>query len=289
MPIRKNMKHTGRKGKEKTVPTAFLPKENPEMVLSVPELPAEKLLRQDSVRAMEDHAAVIIHELKGPMQALTAQMQVMQALLHKEGNTRHDQRFSLIYAEIDRLSMLLSQYLNLGRENDHPGEALHLPTLALETAQLLRSLCLKQGATLEVEDTVEFPVLLGDELSIRRILSNLIINAAQAQVEPGHHIRISFAFTKDTLSMTVENDGPPITCQPIEKIFQPRYTTKPNGTGLGLFASRMLAKEYGGDLTVSSNPRRTAFTLTLPREKQEKEAPSESIKPQKKQEIRQIS
>lgn len=279
MPIRKNMKHTSRRGKEKTLPAAFRQTETPEETqLPLPvEIPAEKLLCDDSIRVMGEHAATIIHELKGPMQALTAQLQVMQTLLHKQGNTRHDQRFSLIYGEIDRLSTMIQQYLRMGKTEESTGEPLHLPTLAQETAQLLRSLCLKQGAELTVEDRLDFPMLNGDEGSIRRILVNLVINAAQAQTEPGHSIHIFFGEDGDTLSLTVENDGPPISCRPLEKVFQPRYTTKKNGTGLGLYASRLLAREYGGDLTVESCSGRTAFTLTLPRTAGEAALPTAAL------------
>lgn len=94
------------------------------------------------------------------------------------------------------------------------------------------------------------------------VFINLIRNAIQALNERGY-IKIVFAESKKDFSVQFENSGPSIPEEHLEKIFEPLFTTKQEGTGLGLASCKNIVENHGGRITVANNP--TRFTVILPK------------------------
>jgi len=228
--------------------------------------PTEYEIKQDDMRLLNEQTAMIVHEIRSPIQALKAQLTAMERQLHQKGVSEQDARIRMMQNALNGMNSLLSQLLVLGRMPEEELTALSLPVMAEETLQLLRGLCIKAGVTAEAE-AAEMPHVTGNEQGVRRILLNLVVNAVQAmEEETGHSIRITFARRDGMQTVTVANDGPMITAVPPEKVFEAYFTTKADGNGLGLYGCRQLADSMGGSLTVETAPERTAFLLTLPEE-----------------------
>jgi signal transduction histidine kinase len=116
--------------------------------------------------------------------------------------------------------------------------------------------------TLELGDSL--PLIQGDERFLRQMLVNLVKNAMAAMISGGI-IRIKTWYSNDFIYMTVEDTGSGIPAELIHKIFEPYFTTKVDGTGLGLTMSYKVVKEHGGDIGVQSEAGKgTCFTITLP-------------------------
>jgi len=106
-------------------------------------------------------------------------------------------------------------------------------------------------------------IILADRIKINSLFYNLITNAVQAMENKGIiTIRISDK-SNDEIQIEIEDDGPPIPEEDIEKIFEPLFTTKQSGTGLGLASCSNIVKQHGGTISVKNNP--TTFTVILPK------------------------
>jgi signal transduction histidine kinase len=106
-----------------------------------------------------------------------------------------------------------------------------------------------------------------DGAKIRQVLVNLIQNAAEAMGEAGGHVtvRASVLAASDTVVLAVEDDGPGIARDDLDRLFEPFFTTKFTGTGLGLTISKSLIEQHGGRIEVESEPGRgSTFFVFLP-------------------------
>jgi signal transduction histidine kinase len=107
--------------------------------------------------------------------------------------------------------------------------------------------------------------VIADRDHLRQVLLNLVLNAAQAMRARGGSVTLGAAATRDGAVITVTDTGPGIPPDVLPRIFDPYFTTRPDGLGLGLTISRRIVEAHGGVLDVESRPGRTVFSLTLPR------------------------
>jgi signal transduction histidine kinase len=127
------------------------------------------------------------------------------------------------------------------------------------------------GVTLTNAVPGNLPPILGDPVSLRRILDNLLRNALESLPPRGGLVTVDGALEKDedfgnpVVLLTVSDSGAGIPPGDLDRIFQDFFTTKPQGTGLGLSNVRRLAGDLGGSVKVASQPGRgTTFTLSFP-------------------------
>jgi len=113
------------------------------------------------------------------------------------------------------------------------------------------------------------PRVLADPAGITQICLNVIKNAFDALSVSGSKLTVRSRADPSRLRVIVEieNDGPAIAEEAMARIFRPFNTTKPSGTGLGLYVSRQIARDHGGDLGAQNFPGGVRFTLTLPAER----------------------
>jgi signal transduction histidine kinase len=151
---------------------------------------------------------------------------------------------------------------------DDPAQAhavLDLAGLSAEAVIMLESRTEERGITIELGGSERLGAR-GEERAVRQILVNLIVNAIRYSPDNGV-IRLSFARTAGTASVTVSDQGPGIAAGDEQRIFERFEQAEPKegSTGLGLAISRRLARSMGGDVTLDSAPGEGArFTLTLP-------------------------
>jgi len=140
-----------------------------------------------------------------------------------------------------------------------------LASLSAEAVIMLESSAEERGVHIQLERPEPLRAR-GQERAVIQILVNLIVNAIRYSPENGT-VRLSFARTAGTASVTISDEGPGISAGDEQRIFErfERAHTKEGGTGLGLAISRRLARSMGGDVTLDSAPGEGArFTLTLP-------------------------
>lgn len=160
---------------------------------------------------------------------------------------------------------LLSVLRSMSEDPSEVHGHIDLAALAAEAVIMLESSAEERGIQMEIEPAEPLRAR-GEERAVIQILVNLIVNAIRYSPD-GAAVRLSFARSRATASVTIADQGPGVGPGDEERIFErfERAHSKEEGTGLGLAISRRLARSMGGDVTLQSTPGRGAqFTLTLP-------------------------
>jgi signal transduction histidine kinase len=138
--------------------------------------------------------------------------------------------------------------------------------LARQTAALFARDAERRNLLLEFDGPAEEILVLASEDALGEVLSNLIVNAIEAQPNGGR-VRVGLMRERDRIEIRVEDDGPGISQEHRAKMFQPYFSTKATGTGLGLSIVARRVDEMGGTISCKSPVRAgkgTRFVLTLP-------------------------
>jgi len=168
--------------------------------------------------------------------------------------------------ELRRVNGILQQLLESGRPAPLRATATDLGRLLADSAELMSPSLRRRGVTLQVEVAGDLPPVAVDAAKIRQVLVNLIQNAAEAMPEGGHvDLRASRFPEGEGIVITVADDGPGMSAEVRDRIFEPFFSTKFTGTGLGLAITRSLVAQHGGRLDCDSEPGRgTTFFVMLP-------------------------
>lgn len=222
--------------------------------------------RQESLRLLGENAAGIIHELKAPLANISAYLQLMERKLRQRGIALEEMPLPIIYQELRRMSGLCRQTMELICPRDQEDQ--YDPAqLARDTAALFRPLAAEHGVELRLKICEPLPPVEISAGQLRRLLINLLSNAEQALRSYRQGGRISLALAEDNgdLLCAVRDNGPGMDGATLERIFDRYYTTKPEGSGLGLPLCAQIIHDCRGTLTAFSSPGEgTVFLLRLP-------------------------
>jgi two-component system, NtrC family, sensor histidine kinase PilS len=222
----------------------------------------ESRMRQaDRLATVGRMAANIAHEIRNPLASLTGAIEVLTSP-HTAEDAR--ERLSQIVArESERLNHIIKNFLEYARPAPLSIATFDVAAAAEEVLLLLEHRASPGSLKVmrEFAPSVLWPV---DAQQFRQILWNLCLNAVEAMPEGGE-LRVAVAIFGDTLEVTVGDTGEGIAAGDISHVFEPFFSTKSEGTGLGLALVHRIVQEHGGDIDVRSSPGLgTTFTLTLP-------------------------
>jgi len=222
-----------------------------------------ELAERERMAVLGQMAASVSHNLRNPLSSMKTVLQVQLENPDLPLDVRRD--CTLIVGEIDRMSAKLTQLLHYAKPTVH-GERVAAVAVAAQTAWLFGRDAERRNVRLEFEKPTHEIMAQASEEALSEVLSNLIVNAMEAQPDGGR-VRISVGRYDGRLDIVVDDDGPGITQELRAKIFQPYFTTKATGTGLGLAIVARRIEELGGTLAIESPLHRgkgTRFHLTLP-------------------------
>ena len=222
-----------------------------------------ELAERERMAVLGQMAASVSHNLRNPLSSMKTVLQVQLENPDLPLDVRRD--CTLIVGEIDRMSAKLTQLLHYAKPTVH-GERVAAVAVAAQTAWLFGRDAERRNVRLEFEKPTHEIMARASEEALSEVLSNLIVNAMEAQ-PGGGRVRISVGRYDGRLDIVVDDDGPGISHEVRAKMFQPYFTTKATGTGLGLAIVARRIEELGGTLAVESPLRHgkgTRFHLTLP-------------------------
>jgi signal transduction histidine kinase len=213
-------------------------------------------------------AAGVSHELRNPLGAMALHLDLLQEELYDlapESATQVADVLAEIKTQMARVDDLLQDYLSLLRVSTIERTPQHLGDLLQAWAGEWQQLAQSQGVTLRLEGVEHLGTLALHASTFRRALLNLVQNALDA-MPPGGTLTMRGQRTATHVQLQVQDTGSGIAAATLAQIFEPLYTTKPGGTGLGLYIVQEIIAAHGGQVTVESVAGQgTTFTITLPR------------------------
>lgn len=217
-----------------------------------------QLQREERYNAVGHLAAAIAHEVRNPLASLSGAVQ----LLHKaEADVPLHE---IILREVGRINELVTQFLETTRPAALHKRLVELGMLVGEVVGTFAKDRRYREAIRVVEEVDELPLLEVDPERIRQVLWNLLLNAAQA-MPSGGMIHVSAVQVGERVRLMVTDEGVGISDEDLGRVFDPFYTTRQGGTGLGLATVERVAREHGGSVWVRSEPGGgTAIAIWLP-------------------------
>ena len=219
-------------------------------------------LRLERMICVNQLAAGIAHEIRNPLTSIKGFIQLMARRGDRPVSLEH---LEIIISEIGRIDNLISEFQMLSRPLKEPlVEKINVYKLVNDVLLLMEGQFRNKNIAFPPQLPLAGGCILGDADQLKQVFINLVKNALEA-VPIGGKVIIVASCQQDMIAVTIENDGDGIAPEIIEKLGTPFFTTKANGTGLGLSVCYSIVQNHGGKIMISSLPgRRTAFTVLLP-------------------------
>ncbi len=221
----------------------------------------ETLLRSERLAAIGRIAAQITHEIRNPLSSISLNAEELGERLRDGPQAA---LCDAIVREVDRLAAVTEEYLRFARLPKPQPVRTDVNEAVRDLLDFVRPELKAGGVQLDQQLAVQVPEVLVDVGQLRQLLLNLVRNAREA-MPAGGALRVSTALTAGFVAIAVQDAGPGIPPERLQRIFDPFFTTKERGTGLGLALAQEIAQEHGGQLTCQSAlGTGTTFTLRLP-------------------------
>jgi len=209
-------------------------------------------------------AAAVAHELKNPLVSVRT---LAQLLPEKFDDAEFRNEFStLALSEVDRINEMVERLLDFARPSQPSVEAVDVNRLLEDTIALLKPQTAENNVKVEALFTAPEATLMGDATQLKQVFLNLALNSIQALGHQGAlTVRTSNPADSSELVVEIVDDGIGIPEDKIDKVFDPFFSTKPHGTGLGLTISQMIVLQHSGTMEVKSQEGKgTTFIVRLP-------------------------
>jgi PAS domain S-box-containing protein len=211
---------------------------------------------QDKMASLGRVAAGMAHEIRNPLSGINIYLNTLKKLHHKNGS---EEKVKQILGQIQSASRKIESVIRRVMDFAKPGEPkltlidLNIPVT--EAINLSAVTMRKSGIVLEKALSENLPSCNADPTLIEEMVLNLLNNAAGAMktMAEGKKILITSSVEGDGILLTVSDSGPGIAPEIRDKIFDPYFTTKSDGTGIGLSISHRIVTDHGGSLTVSDS------------------------------------
>lgn len=235
----------------------------------------DKLNHMERLSSLGKMAASLAHQIRTPLSAaiLYAANLGNQKLPLASRNVFQKKLMS----RLEALEAQVSDILMYARSGEQSVKVLDAVDIVEGVLGSVASVVQKSGANLSSDIGPRPMTVLGNVTALNGAISNLVTNAIEAGAK---NVKIELVADTKNVMISVKNDGPMIKLEVRAHIFEPFYTTKSNGTGLGLAVVAAVAKVHQGDIRLVSNEKETVFTMIIPKYEGVLE-PSESFKDEK--------
>ncbi len=227
----------------------------------------EETIHSERLSALTMLAAGVAHELGNPLNSLNIHLQLIERKLRKVPEAaRKELQDSLEIAreEIHRLDAIIHQFLGAIRPAHLELRLENINVLVQESVAFLQPEIEDRNILVEQELRADLPLLEIDRAQMKQAVYNVIKNAFQA-MKTGGILRIRTDLDDHFVSITFADTGGGIAPENLSKVFEPYYTTKASGSGLGLLIVRRIVREHGGEIDlVSGEGKGLTFTIRLP-------------------------
>jgi signal transduction histidine kinase len=221
----------------------------------------EQNLATDRLKLVGTMSASLAHEIRNPMASIRSMIELLSSTQRRQEVI--ETIVQIIPTEIDRITKIVTDLLDFSKPKVFNKSNHNLKFFLDDLLFLMDREIQKHNLTLEksIEETAE---IFADRNELKQVLINLILNACQASA-PGGKITVSGGQLENQAWIEIKDSGKGIRKQNLNSIFEPFYTTKTTGTGLGLSTSKRIIDAHGGKILVESEEGKgSTFTLLLP-------------------------
>lgn len=226
-----------------------------------------ELIQTAKLAALGQMSAGIVHEINQPLAAINTYLSSARLLLQRGEVEQTDENLTDIQSLVRRMGSLISHLKSFASRSDGELRAVNLERVLANTLVLLKPRLDK----LLVQPEIQMPDtelwVVGDEIRLEQVVVNLLRNALDAVADmPQPRVVMNFEAEGDKIDIIISDNGPGIAPEHIDRVFDPFFSTKETGEGmgLGLSVSYGIAREMGGQLSVSNEPQGGArFVLRL--------------------------
>jgi signal transduction histidine kinase len=224
----------------------------------------EELARKESLAAVGELAASLAHEVRNPLTAVRIDLQKALSVLPQDSEVRAALARSL--TEIEHLNHTIDETLAHARIGPGAVNAVDLREILESAAEAALPFFEERGASLNLDTEGSPGTVRGDEDALRHLFLNLFRNAAEA-LGPGGRAEVAVTEGEGTVQVSVADNGHGISRELQDRVFEPLFTTRSEGTGLGLAVVKRIAEAHGGSVTLTSRPGQgTTFVVHFPEE-----------------------
>lgn len=222
----------------------------------------EILIRTEKLSVAGQLAASIAHEIRNPLTSIKGFAQLMYPNLENEDYKKY---INTMLTELDRIENIVSNLLVISKEKATRTEKTDLWPLIYHTTTLLYSEALIQGVEIVTDIEPQLPPIECAPEQIKQVFTNVLKNALEASSEHGKVWIKARLLGEDRLKIQFVDEGSGIPEERIDKLWQPFYTTKEKGTGLGMMICKRIVENHRGEIHVASEPDQgTTVTILLP-------------------------
>jgi len=222
-----------------------------------------RVLQNEKLAALGQLAAAIAHEVRNPLAVIRSAAQgVAESVPEEAAEPRR--ACSFITAEIDRLTNVVSSLLAFARPPRVDARPVAVRDLLERAQQLAGAEVGTKAVRLQCGDASALPPVRADADLLCQVLLGLVANAVEA-APAGSEVRIEACTAAEGVEIAVSDSGPGVPPELRERVFDPFFTTRPRGTGLGLAVAKQIVEAHGGRIGVGErNGGGARFTLLLP-------------------------
>ena len=218
-----------------------------------------ELTQMDRLSLVGQMAASITHEIRNPMAVVRGFVQ----LIKERSPSQNDDYFQIILDELDRTNSIINDFLSLAQNRVVLKEMSFINEIIRDILPLLQADANLRGQTIEVDYDDNIPSMMLDRREIKQLLLNIARNGMEAMKGKGI-LHISTVRSGNSVKLNIADNGEGISQDKIKQLFEPFYTTKTQGTGLGLPLCLSIAERHNGRIDVESTEGEgTVFIVTF--------------------------
>jgi len=221
----------------------------------------EMMIRSEKMSIAGQLAAGIAHEIRNPLTSIKGFLQLLQA-----GISHKDEYYKIMIDEIEKMESISSELLYISKPLTENKKMEDVQQMIEDVSVLLKTQASLNGC--QITWSIDGPhKVYSDRSQIKQVLINLVKNAYEAMTDGGD-IEINVTSTDNTIVIRVIDQGPGVPEEIIHKLDEPFFTTKQNGTGLGLMIANQILERHDGKLEIFANETKgSTFQMTLPKQK----------------------
>ena len=209
----------------------------------------EELRRNERLAALGKMAAGVAHELRNPLSSIKGLAILLKSRFQEKSSDQ--ETADILVQEVERLNRSIGELLDYARPQKLIKKDVHPEEVVGKAVSLIRMDAESVGVRVDIQLEEGLPLVQADPDKLNQVFLNLLLNSIQA-MEHGGHLEIRVMAQGRDVIFTVKDTGCGVSEQDLPRIFDPYFTTKPEGTGLGLAMSVKIIEEHGGSMSFQS-------------------------------------